>query len=603
VVKAHVARLGSSGAKAAARHAAYIERDGVERDGSPGKLYGADGRVERAALEEPRLGEKHQIRLIVSPEDAHDLDLTSYVRRYMARVERDNGFKLEWAAVNHFDTGHPHAHIVIRGVDLEGRQVRFDREYVSNGLRGRAQELATEELGPRPEIDRVRQRQREVEQDRFTTLDRDIAKRAVDNRFELRPSRDGRISANDSVLIGRLKHLEGLGLAEKVSATRWELTPSWQGELRELGMRGDIIKQMHRALNADPARYRILQPGQPLAVEEGRPMTVVGRVVRKGLSDELRGSFYAIVETPTGGGYHVPLTQRGADDIREGDVVALSAELRQSRRPIDGDIERVAAANGGVYAIPSSGSPVRDGHEKRLHELGKLGFVTPLGEGKWSVKPNLVEALDAKDRTEPHHQLRVQRAPLRLEEQIRHPGPVWLDRVDPRGLALYGFGSEVRAAVAKRAEVRRAHGIDPADPRKLEAIRQLEQRTAVRDVGADERKVLAVQRPDASPAPAADAPKLEAVREQERRALGIHLAKSTNVAFLETMPASFHGWVQMRQTPGSKRAYAEVTDGGRFVLVPMTPQLEKLIGRKVTLSRDPRGQLLVRGPDHDRERS
>jgi type IV secretory pathway VirD2 relaxase len=100
---------------AAALHVRYIERDGVERDGSKGVLYGPDGPVRARVFEQPRPGEKHQFRLIVSPEDGSELDLTAYVRRLMATLERDVGRKIEWAAVNHFDTSHPHAHVVIRG--------------------------------------------------------------------------------------------------------------------------------------------------------------------------------------------------------------------------------------------------------------------------------------------------------------------------------------------------------------------------------------------------------------------------------------------------------------------------------------------------------
>src|SRR5580658_1394100 len=87
VVKAHLLRMNASGAKAAALHLGYIERDGVERDGSKGVLYDAGGAVYGRAFERTRPGEKHQFRLIVSPEDGAELDLTTYVRRLMATVE------------------------------------------------------------------------------------------------------------------------------------------------------------------------------------------------------------------------------------------------------------------------------------------------------------------------------------------------------------------------------------------------------------------------------------------------------------------------------------------------------------------------------------
>ena len=107
VVKAHLLRMGPTGAKAAALHLRYIERDGVEKDGSKGMLYDAQGPVRARVFEQPRPGEKHQFRFIVSPEDGSELDLTDYVRRLMATVERDIGRKVEWAAVNHYDTEPP----------------------------------------------------------------------------------------------------------------------------------------------------------------------------------------------------------------------------------------------------------------------------------------------------------------------------------------------------------------------------------------------------------------------------------------------------------------------------------------------------------------
>jgi type IV secretory pathway VirD2 relaxase len=114
-----VARLSGRGARAAVLHLRYIERDGVEKDGSKGVLYDATGRGSAEAFEQPRVGEKHQFRVIVSPEDAAELDLTLYVRRLMAQVEQDLGRTVEWAAVNHYNTAHPHAHLVIRGVDRD----------------------------------------------------------------------------------------------------------------------------------------------------------------------------------------------------------------------------------------------------------------------------------------------------------------------------------------------------------------------------------------------------------------------------------------------------------------------------------------------------
>jgi type IV secretory pathway VirD2 relaxase len=186
VIKARVVQMKGTALKGAALHLRYIQREGVERDGTKGNLYGPDGPANADDFERPLAGEKHQFRFILSPEDGDELDMPSYVRRFMAQVEKDVGRRLDWAAVNHHDTDNPHAHIVVRGVDRDGLPVRFDREYIANDMRARAQELATLDLGPRTQLDLQRARSREVHQDRFTSLDRDMGRLALDGVVTLR---------------------------------------------------------------------------------------------------------------------------------------------------------------------------------------------------------------------------------------------------------------------------------------------------------------------------------------------------------------------------------------------------------------------------------
>jgi type IV secretory pathway VirD2 relaxase len=331
----------ASGSKAAALHLRYIEREGVDKDGSKGVLYTTDGSARGQAFEQPHRGESHQFRLIVSPEDAGELDLTDYVRRLMATVERDIGRQLEWAAVNHYNTEHPHAHVVIRGVDTGGREVRVDHGYISQGLRWCAQQLATEELGPRPERDVRAEQSKEVSQGRLTSLDRELERRARDHEVQPRSgAKPGRI--DESLLVARLAHLEGLRLAERVGPTSWTLSPGWHDELRELGSRGDILKQIHKAISGDPSRYRIVRPGQSLHADgRGRSSEATGRVAGKGLSDELKGDFYVVIETPSGDAYHLPVPARSAEELRVGDIVSFESKPVDSVRPTPNLLEEL----------------------------------------------------------------------------------------------------------------------------------------------------------------------------------------------------------------------------------------------------------------------
>ncbi len=171
----------------------------------------------------------------------------------------------------------------MRGVDREGRELRLDRGYISNGLRSRAQELATEELGPRLDVEVRRALVREVAQSRFTSLDRELERRAQDTMVVARSRRHAE-RVDESLLVARLEHLEALRLADHVAPATWTLRPGWQEQLRELAVRGDILKQIHRAVGGDRTRYRIVRPDRPLEEDPAKDGTVLlGRVASKGL--------------------------------------------------------------------------------------------------------------------------------------------------------------------------------------------------------------------------------------------------------------------------------------------------------------------------------
>jgi hypothetical protein len=174
VVKAHLQKLGSHGAQAAARHLRYIERGGVEKDGSPGVLYAPEGPAARETFEQPRLGERHQFRFIVSPEDARDLDLTDYVRELMKRVERDLGRSIEWAAANHrVTTPTTRMRTSLSAASAAAGNCAWIAP-TSPGVFGGAPRSWRPSAGAAARVEIRRTREREVTQERFTSLDREI---------------------------------------------------------------------------------------------------------------------------------------------------------------------------------------------------------------------------------------------------------------------------------------------------------------------------------------------------------------------------------------------------------------------------------------------
>ena len=74
-------------------------------------------------------------------------------------------------AVDHWNTDNPHVHLLVRGVDETGADLVISRDYISCGLRSRAEDLVSIELGPRPDHAIRSALEQEVDADRWTRLD------------------------------------------------------------------------------------------------------------------------------------------------------------------------------------------------------------------------------------------------------------------------------------------------------------------------------------------------------------------------------------------------------------------------------------------------
>jgi type IV secretory pathway VirD2 relaxase len=243
-------------AKAVDAHLRYLERDGVTKDVTKGQVYSAERDAEdgRAFLERGR-DDRHQFRFIVSSEDGVDLaDLRTTTRDLMRQMEADLGTKLDWIAVDHHNTGHPHTHILLRGITDDGKTLNIAGDYIAYGIRERASEIVTLELGRQTELEVTKQLEREVDADRFTGLDRMLIAEQQGREFsDLRPDQDMRdtFRQNRALLIERARKLERMGLATEIEIGRWIVSPKAEPVRRELGERGAIIKTMHRALQRE----------------------------------------------------------------------------------------------------------------------------------------------------------------------------------------------------------------------------------------------------------------------------------------------------------------------------------------------------------------
>jgi type IV secretory pathway VirD2 relaxase len=271
-------------------------------------------------------------KVIVSPEFGDRLNLQQHTRELMKRIERDLGTQLEWVAAVHHNTEHPHVHIAVRGIDDNGMPLRLPREYIREGMRERAEEIATEALGYRSPADAQEARRRETLQSRYTSLDR-ILQRSNDgssSHFVITAN------ANDTTLsettkqlqkylAARLMHLRAMGLAQFVAPHQWSVQADFGKVLRSLQQSGDRQKMLaaHGALVSDkrlPLQVTILRQLQSLA----------GRVLLH-TEDEQTGKRYMLVEG-TDAKVHLIYHTSAIEEARKQGKLAVDNYIRIEKR-------------------------------------------------------------------------------------------------------------------------------------------------------------------------------------------------------------------------------------------------------------------------------
>lgn len=323
IVKARITKLRRGDLGAARAHLRYIQRDGVTPEGEPGQLYGPDtDEANGTAFLDSCDGDRHQFRMIVSADDGAELaDLKPFVRDMIAKVETDLGTKLDWVAVDHYNTGHPHTHIIIRGKDDRGDDLVIAKDYMSHGFRMRARELLTLELGPEIESDMTIKLGREVGAERFTRLDRALL-RNTNKGFLVVSAMPPEERQTHASHMGRLRKLEELGHAKERQTGVWEINTDLETKLRSLGNRGDIIKTMHRALreagiDRSGGSYSVFDSTKP-------NNRIVGRVAGIGLTDEINDRHYLIVDGIDGKVHYADVGHLQPEFVPEkGMIVAL----------------------------------------------------------------------------------------------------------------------------------------------------------------------------------------------------------------------------------------------------------------------------------------
>lgn len=555
-IKARLVNLAKAGPRSTAAHLRYIEREGVDRQGGPGHAYGSTtDAADTVAFEERGRGDRHQFRFIVSPEDAEQLDdLRTYTRHLMARMEADLGTRLDWVAVDHWNTDNPHTHVVLRGKDDTDKDLIISRDYIAEGMRHRAAELATEWLGPRTELEIQRATQREVDQERWSGLDRTLQREAVDGLLRRETLAEPRLHRQRQMLIGRLQRLQRMGLATEQKPGTWAIHADAESTLRSMGERGDIIRTMQRAMSGRQRELAMFQPR-----DDGN--VIVGRVIGKGLADELYDKGYLVIDGIDGKAHYVVLPPRSElEQYPAGAVVEVkgSADVRAADRNI------AALAVDGVYrtdrhlaVAQGQATPDRDprdvvaSHVRRLEALRRAGIVERVAEGIWRVPGDLAERGRKHDGRRLGGGVMVElKSHLPIERQACVIGATWLDQQligGGKGLGDLGFGSEVKDALQQRADFLTEQGLAERHGQRVVLARNL----------------------------------LATLRGRELAKAARDIAAETGLEHRPVVDGLRVAGVYRRSVMLVSGRYAMLDDGVGFSLVPWRPVVEQRLGQKL----------------------
>jgi type IV secretory pathway VirD2 relaxase len=592
VVKARVVRLnpqrqGSRGSKmrgamsrAVDAHLRYLERDGVTRDGERGKAYSAfENEADGKAFVERGREDRHQFRFIVAPEDSAEMtDLRGFTRDLMRQMELDLNTRLDWIAVDHHNTGHPHTHVIVRGVLDDGRILNIAGDYIAHGIRHRASELVTRELGHQSEIELQTKLQNEVEAERVTRLDKMLlSEQQEQGVIDLRPGEGATwlVRENRNLMIGRVRHLERYGLATELEPGRWALSDRVEQVLKDLDHRNEVMNSIHRALT----RNGLVEErgvGQFALHGEGSGQKIVGRVLAKGLAgDEMGERVYLVVDGIDGRVHHMEFKDASRIEEVGRDLIIKAAPIVSGPRPADRNIANNAGEDNGIYRPSRHLERVRDSfkrqgkdpealvrsHVRRLEALRRAGLVERIDADNWRVPNDIVARGQAYDLSEGGDGLRIRTlSAIGLDRQIASDGATWLDRQiiaeDRSEIRDSGFGREVNKAISRRARRLVEMGLATAKDGNV--------RVPVDIVAILERQ------------------EVDRVGHQMARERGLTYVPANASEYVSGRLAGVASLVSGR--------FAMIENGLGFQLVPWQPLLEKRIGRHIAgLQRDDGG--------------
>ena len=314
-------------------HGRYLERKGAQRENEKGLGFNEtedDISIVKTVKVWQEAGDKHLFKIILSPEKAADIDLKEHIRELMKRIEKDLGTKLQWVAIEHYNTLHFHVHLDIRGIRDDGQELRLDKEYIKTSFRDRSQQILTEKLGLRTYQDMLESRQKVINARHITEIDRLIDRKINDGLnnghfYQLDWCiKNDKLYQKNIQIKQRLEYLGTLGLTKELTSASWYVSPTFLDHLKFVQEQDDIIKMQRKHSE------QIVNKDLPVIVNKLPNLgdTIIGRVSGTGLSDRDENTRYILIEGIDGQIHHVKanskiMRMKDNRQLATGDIVHL----------------------------------------------------------------------------------------------------------------------------------------------------------------------------------------------------------------------------------------------------------------------------------------
>ena len=297
----------------------YLVREGTSLDGGPAELFGTD-------LDEYRKNMAgRNFRIFLSPESGQ-VDVKELAEKFIEKLEKQTGYRLYWQGACHFNTAHPHAHLLINGIDKFGKEINFPKDIVKTFMRETARDLCTHQRGWRTQADLDLEKEKELVASRYTKLD---------GRIEGLCFGTNRVSLKGAIfdkgrLIARLEALRKLKLCNYESGG-YVLKNAWQEDLKANGRYNAFLKAREALQYTEPSLMKVYSG------EQGR---ITGKVTKIYRTDEDASDNHAVVlEGIDGKAYFVPLLKKPElrdgekrSGLREGELATIMTYKTQKGR-------------------------------------------------------------------------------------------------------------------------------------------------------------------------------------------------------------------------------------------------------------------------------